>query len=85
MWNICRAGLCSWCSDGTTGVLDLTLARPAAVCGHGDRRRFARVFIDHRHQLAWPRASPWRPNEVYHLILPIDERAAFPDRNMHRF
>ena len=24
-------------SDGTTGVLDLTLSAPAAVCGRGDR------------------------------------------------
>lgn len=48
-------------------------------------RRFARVFIDHRHQLAWPSGFTLAAHEVYHLILPIDERAAFPDRNMHRF
>jgi hypothetical protein len=48
-------------------------------------RRFARVFIDDRHQLAWPSGFTLAAHEVYHLILPIDERAAFPDRNMHRF
>ena len=38
-------------------------------------RRFARVFIDHRHQLAWPSGFTLAAHEVYHLILPIDERA----------
>ncbi len=32
-------------------------------------------------QLAWPTGFTLAAHEVYHLILPIDERAAFPDRN----
>lgn len=44
-------------------------------------RRCARVFINRRHQLEWPSGCTLSAQEVYHLIAPIDEREAFPDRN----
>ncbi|MBL0664314.1 DUF2442 domain-containing protein [Aeromonas caviae] len=73
-------------SDGTTGVLDLTPWRGQPLFAAMETERlFARVFIDDRHQLAWPSGFTLAAHEVYHLVLPIDERAAFPDRNMHRF
>lgn len=79
-----------WClfvvlSDGTTGVLDLTPWRSQPLfCAMDSERRFARVFIDHHHQLAWPAGCTLSAHEAYHLIKPIDERDALPDRNLHR-
>ncbi|MEG0009634.1 MAG: DUF2442 domain-containing protein [Aeromonas sp.] len=74
-----------WClfvvlSDGTTGVLELTpwCAEPlfAAI---DTERRCARVFINDRHQLAWPGGFVLAAHEVYHLIKPVDERTAFAE------
>ena len=78
-----------WClfvvlSDGTTGVLDLTPWRSQPLFAAIDtERRFARVFINRRHQLEWPPGFTLSAQEVYHLIKPIDERDAFHDRNTH--
>ena len=69
-------------SDGTTGVLDLTPWRSQPLFAVLDsERRCARVFINRRHQLEWPSGCTLSAQEVYHLIAPIDEREAFPDRN----
>ena len=78
-----------WClfvvlSDGVTGVLDLTPWRHQPLFAAIDtERRFARVFINRRHQLEWPAGFTLSAQEVYHLIKPIDERDAFHDRNTH--
>ena len=69
-------------SDGTTGALDLTPWRTQPLFAALDsERRCARVFINRRHQLEWPSGCTLSAQEVYHLIAPIDEREAFPDRN----
>lgn len=78
-----------WClfvvlSDGTTGALDLTPWRDQPLFATLDtERRCARVFIDDRHQLAWPGGCVLAAHEVYHLITPIDEHEAFNSRNLH--
>ncbi|MGL5815471.1 DUF2442 domain-containing protein [Aeromonas sp.] len=78
-----------WClfvvlSDGTTGALDLTPWRDQPLFATlTTERRCARVFINDRHQLAWPGGCVLAAHEVYHLITPIDEREAFNSRNLH--
>ncbi|MGL6301065.1 DUF2442 domain-containing protein [Aeromonas caviae] len=69
-------------SDGTTGVLDLTPWRGQPLFAAMEtERRFARVFINRRHQLEWPGGCVLAAQEIYHLIRAVDEREAFPDRN----
>ncbi|MFM4705435.1 DUF2442 domain-containing protein [Aeromonas bivalvium] len=69
-------------SDGATGVLDLAPWRSQPLFAALDTdRRCARVFINRRHQLEWPSGCTLSAHEVYHLIKPIDEREAFPDRS----
>jgi hypothetical protein len=69
-----------WClfvvlSDGTTGVLDLTPWREQPLFASiPSARHCARVFINRRHQLEWPGGCVLAAQEVYHLILPVDER-----------
>ncbi|MGY3942012.1 DUF2442 domain-containing protein [Aeromonas tecta] len=78
-----------WClfvvlSDGTTGALDLTPWRDQPLFAAIDsERHFARVFINSRHQLAWPGGCVLAAQEVYHLIKAVDEREAFKTRNPH--
>lgn len=78
-----------WClfvvlSDGTTGALDLSPWRDQPLFAAIDsERRFARFFINRRHQLEWPGGCVLAAQEVYHLIRAVDERSAFNERNPH--
>ena len=65
-------------SDGTTGALDLTPWCTQPLFATLDSEwRVARVFINRHHQLEWPAGCTLSAHEVYHLIMPIDEREAF--------